>query len=117
VVAVVVGTDEDPQDMDEQIEMLQGAGALVDTSNDFVVRYAGQLVQALSQPAEEAPAAAIKEVNLEMMKQPLAGLNVGLESFAESIKDQDAAAVHVDWRPPAGGNEKLMGILERMKSK
>ena len=117
VVAVVVGTDEDPQDMDAQIEMLQGAGANVDTSNDFVVRYAGELVSTLAQPAAEADTAAFTEVDLDMLKQPLAGINAGLESFADSIKEQDAAAIHVDWRPPAGGNEKLMAILERMKGK
>jgi FdrA protein len=119
IMAVVVGTDEDPQDTDGQIQMLQSAGAsLVDTSNDFIVRYAGALVQALSQPATETdPAMAMQAVDLEKMKQPLAGINVGLQSFAESIKDQDAAAIHVDWKPAAGGNEKLRSILERMKSK
>jgi len=115
VVAVVSGTDEDPQGMDEQIEMLEKAGVFVSTSNDVVVRYAGQLVQALSQPAEEAKEFVFTPVDLDGLKQPLAGLNAGLESFAESIKDQDAEAMHVDWRPPAGGNEKLMKILERMK--
>jgi hypothetical protein len=25
--------------------------------------------------------------------------------------------IQVDWRPPASGNEQLMGILERMKGK
>lgn len=115
VVAVVVGTDEDPQDMDAQIEQLQGAGALVDTSNDFIVRYAGGVVQALAQPTEEAPAPRFKPVDLDQMNQALAGINAGLESFAQSIQEQEAAAIHVDWRPPAGGNEKLMAILERMK--
>ena len=38
-----------------------------------------------------------------------------LESFAANLKDQDAPNIHVDWKPPAGGNEKLAGILERMK--
>jgi FdrA protein len=28
---------------------------------------------------------------------------------------QDAAVVQVDWRPPAGGDEKLMALLERMR--
>ena len=51
------------------------------------------------------------------MKQPLVAINVGLESFAESLKAQDAAAIHVDWQPPAGGNTKLADILARMKSK
>ena len=35
-----------------------------------------------------------------------------LKTFA-----QDAKVVHVDWKPAAGGNEKLLGILDRMKSK
>jgi FdrA protein len=47
----------------------------------------------------------------------LTAINVGLESFTESLMAQDAAVIQVDWRPPAGGNEKLMAILERMKGK
>jgi FdrA protein len=119
VVAVVVGTDEDPQGLDEQIDQLKAAGAWVETRNDAAIRYAGRLIQALDQPADQRPLASLKgkAVDLNMMQQPLAGINVGLESFAKSIKDQEAAAIHVDWRPPASGNEKLAAILERMKAK
>jgi FdrA protein len=46
-----------------------------------------------------------------------AGINVGVESFYASLKGQGVPAVHVDWRPPAGGNEKLMAILAKMRSK
>jgi FdrA protein len=116
VVAVVVGTNEDPQDMEGQIEMLQGAGVKVHTSNDKVVRYVGELVEVLAKSGQEAAALTFKPVDLEKMKQPLAALNVGVESFAESIIAQEAKAIHVDWKPPASGNEKLMSILERMKS-
>ena len=42
-------------------------------------------------------------------------INVGLESFSENLKDQEAPHVQVDWKPPAGGNERLMNILEKMK--
>jgi FdrA protein len=49
------------------------------------------------------------------LQQPLAAINVGLESFTESLIAQNAAVLPVNWRPPAGGNEKLMGILERIK--
>jgi FdrA protein len=45
----------------------------------------------------------------------LVAINVGLESFTESIIAQGAEAIQVDWRPAAGGNEKLMATLERMK--
>jgi FdrA protein len=117
VVAVVVGTDEDPQGFDRQIEQLKAAGAKVETSNDATVRYVGRLVQALAQPVEPAVDKPVKDVDLGQLRQPLAGINVGLESFTESLLAQGAAAVQVDWRPPAGGNEKLMAILERMRSK
>jgi FdrA protein len=119
VVAVVVGTDLDPQGMDGQIEQLKTAGAWVETRNDVAVRYVGELIQALEQRAAEVPEAAFaaKEVDLAKLQQPLAGINVGLASFTESLRDQEAMAIQVDWRPPAGGNEKLAALLERMKAK
>jgi FdrA protein len=112
VVAVVVGTDEDPQDLNAQVQQLQAAGARVETSNEAAVRYVGQLLRALN-PKSEMPN--LKSVDLAVLQQPLAAINVGLESFAESLTAQDAPVVHVDWQPPAGGNERLMAILERMK--
>jgi FdrA protein len=112
VVAVVVGTDEDPQDMAAQIEQLEEAGARVYSSHDEAIRYAGGLLRSLQpdQPQREDP-----EVDLDVLRGPLAAINAGLESFAQSLIEQEAAVVHVDWRPPAGGNEKLMAILARMK--
>jgi FdrA protein len=56
-------------------------------------------------------------VPLNAFHEPLAAVNVGLESFYDSLKAQGAEAVQVDWRPPAGGNEKLMAILAKMKAR
>lgn len=39
--------------------------------------------------------------------KPLRAVNVGLESFAESLADQGVAVVHVDWRPPLEGYVEL----------
>jgi FdrA protein len=105
--------------MDGQIEQLKTAGAWVETRNDVAVRYVGELIQALEQRAAEVPeeAFAAKEVDLAKLQQPLAGINVGLASFTESLRGQEAMAIQVDWRPPAGGNEKLAALLERMKAK
>jgi FdrA protein len=114
VVVVCTGTEDDPQVLSSQIRQLKKAGAWVETSNEAVVRYAGQILQALNQPEVEEKAAAVP-VDIEILKKPLKTINVGLESFAENITAQEIPVVHVDWRPPAGGNEKLMGILERMK--
>jgi FdrA protein len=115
VVAVVVGTDEDPQDLHAQMQQLVGTGAHVETSNDAAVRYAGRLLQAVAAGAAPADTQMEVPVELSMLKQPLAALNVGLESFAKSLEAQQAPALQVDWRPPAGGNEQLMAILEKMK--
>ncbi len=115
VVAVVTGTEADPQDFDRQVAQLTAAGAWVDSSNEAVGRYAGQLVQALN-PSDPPPAESAQGgVDLAVLQEPLAAINVGLESFTESLKAQEAAVIQVDWRPPAGGNERLMSILERMK--
>jgi FdrA protein len=118
IVAVIVGTDEDPQDLNEQIRQLEEAGARVETSNDAAVRTIGRSLQSLSQPADGTHLAGglhLKRVDQAVLHQPLAGINVGLESFADSLMVQGASVIQVDWRPPAGGNEKLMALLERMK--
>lgn len=114
VLAVVIGTDEDPQGLDAQISQLEAAGAKVWTSNEAAARYVGRLIQALSPEPEihdHTP------VDLSDLKDSLSAINVGVESFAESLLTQDASVLHVDWRPPAGGNQELMSILERMKGK
>ncbi|MBE2238076.1 MAG: acyl-CoA synthetase FdrA, partial [Caldilineaceae bacterium] len=109
VVAVVVGTDADPQPLDAQGEQLRAAGAHVVLSNEAAVRYAGAELQRLNRIAGQPPVAATA------LAGPLAAINVGLETFTESLLSQGAAVVHVAWRPPAGGNEKLAGILARLK--
>ena len=117
VAAIVTGTDEDPQDMNTQIEQLEQAGAHVFTSNDAASRFVGRLVGSLDHEAVQASQDGWQEVDLGPLNQPLAAINVGLETFTESLIAQDARVIQVDWRPPASGDEKLMAILERMKSK
>ena len=117
VVAVVTGTDEDPQNLKAQIKQLKDAGVWVETSNEVMVCYAGRLLRVLNPSAEAPVVEATKPVDLATLQRPLAAINIGLESFATNLVAQGAPTLHVDWRPPAGGNEKLMGILERMKSK
>ena len=107
-VAIVIGTDEDPQNLQSQIEQLKGAGVIVFRTTAEAVDYIG-LRFITGKQNEKVP------VNLEQLKQPLAAINVGLESFYDSLISQGAQAVHVEWRPPAGGNEKLASLLARMK--
>ena len=107
VVAVVVGTPDDPQDLERQQDQLRAAGAHVFTT---LGRALDEVVTLLPTGAPEWPAA----VPLEAFSHP-AAINVGLEVFYDSLKAQGASALHVEWRPPAGGDERLMGILAKMK--
>jgi len=109
-VAMVIGTDDDPQNIQSQIEKLQEA-------NVTVFRTAAEAVEYISLKFDTNKKNEFTPVKLEQLKQPLAGINVGLESFYESLISQGASAVHVEWKPPAGGNEKLASLLAKMKSK
>ncbi len=107
-VAVVIGTDEDPQDLESQVETLREAGALVFED----------LTNALSHVVDRLGGSFVSrdpQVDLESLAAPVLAINLGLESFAASLVDQGAQAIHVDWRPPAGGDDRLMAILERMR--
>jgi len=51
---------------------------------------------------------------MELITKPLKIINIGIGSFLESLKNQGVEVVHVDWRPPAGGDAKLMDILDKL---
>ena len=114
VAIALVGTDEDPQGLDEQADRLRQAGARVfrelAAALDHVIRRLGRPGGDGGDDGNDMAA-----VDLAGLEGPVAAVNVGLESFYDSLIAQDAAAVHVDWRPPAGGNVKLMAILRKMK--
>lgn len=41
-------------------------------------------------------------------------VNIGLEGFHKSVLGQGARSIQVDWRPPAGGNPRLLEILAKL---
>lgn len=48
-------------------------------------------------------------------KEEIKVINLGLESFNDAVNSQGAHSVQIDWRPPAGGNMRLIEIIERLK--
>jgi len=54
------------------------------------------------------------EQSNDLLHQPLIIINLGLESFAENMKEQGAEVVQVDWKPPAGGDPKMMDLLDQL---
>lgn len=41
-------------------------------------------------------------------------VNIGLKGFAESIEDQEIEVVQIDWTPPAGGDQEMIDLLEKL---
>lgn len=58
----------------------------------------------------------MSEVNktLELFAAGPKVINLGLASFADDLQRSGAEVVHVDWRPPAGGDPKLLDALESL---
>ena len=50
----------------------------------------------------------------ELLQSPPRVINVGLAVFAIDLDAQDIDVVHVDWRPPAGGDEDLARLLSML---
>ena len=48
-----------------------------------------------------------------LLGQPLRVINLGLEVFATELTSEGAVVLHVDWRPPAGGNQ-VAALLARL---
>jgi FdrA protein len=109
VVVVVVGTEADPQGLPDQIHRLSQAGAWVTTSLEAAVAAAVEKL-----PFEIPPVG--PPIARVLLQERPAAINVGLMSFFESLASQGSPAIQVDWRPPAGGDERLMGILAKMKA-
>ncbi|MGI6157266.1 MAG: fdrA domain protein [Saccharofermentanales bacterium] len=51
----------------------------------------------------------------DLFKQDLKIVNMGLESFYDDLKSQDVPAIHVDWKPAAGGNKKMASLLGMLR--
>jgi len=51
----------------------------------------------------------------ELFQEELKIINMGLQSFNENLKKQNTKTVQVNWKPPAGGNKKMLSLLDKLK--
>jgi len=141
-VTIVIGTEEDPQGVEAQIERLEGAGAVVFRDVGEAVGYSlnrlglggataesseaagampGPTAGDSGEPATDSAAAGPTIDHAEAPGAALTDLeapgviNVGLESFRDALVLQGSDVVQVDWRPPAGGDRRLIEILEKLR--
>jgi hypothetical protein len=50
----------------------------------------------------------------ELLQGQLVIINIGLSGFAESFEQQEVEVVQVDWYPPAGGDQEMIDLLEKL---
>ena len=128
----VCGAPEDPQGFESQCQALRDQGIILADSNAQAVRLAVAALGAHVQASAAQPLAVGREEITALPQDQLASvaiparlpalfaagprvINVGLELFATQLAAHGVPVVHVDWRPPAGGDARLASLLERLR--
>jgi FdrA protein len=133
-IAHVCGAPDDPQGFAQQCQSLREHGLLLADSNAQAVRLATAVlgIDAQDSPAQRLVVghAATSAAVLSQEQYPPVSLparlpelfmtgprvvNLGLELFATQLAAHGVPVVHVDWRPPAGGDARLTSLLERLR--
>ena len=50
----------------------------------------------------------------DLLRRGVVAINIGVDDFAASLQLQDVSVLHVDWSPPAGGDQEIMDILDKL---
>ncbi len=50
----------------------------------------------------------------DILNEPLIVINIGVHKFADSLSEQEVDVTHIDWSPPAGGNEEMIDLLDTL---
>lgn len=123
LIATVVGTDSDPQSYSQAIQDLKAAGVLVETTNARAVRLALELMgidyklpdrSFVDYQGEKVSLPTPSEQVMDLITTQPRVINIGLEGFSESIQEFGGKVVQYDWRPRAGGNVKLIKVLDAL---
>lgn len=120
VIATIVGTEEDPQNMDEQTKILEEAGTILCNSNAQAVKLALLMLgHPLTLPERKVlPKKTSGKTEITPSKEMMtlltnnAFINIGLRSFSDAITSHNGKAIQFDWQPVAGGNITLQKALQ-----
>ena len=129
-VASICGTDGDPQDVVKQKERLMENGVVVMPTAAQAARFAALVARRgqdvddiwvslkpadISLPAEGLAKKRQSPILGDLLEGPPKVINLGLPSFAASLTQQEVQVLHVDWRPPAGGDPQLLDVLRKLR--
>ena len=124
-IATVCGTKKDYQGYDDAVNKLKEAGVIVCENNKLACRTAIRAIgRDFKEPVKEVRPKNVVEVEKAKPSDKLRALlsekpkiiNIGLKSFAEVVEEFGCEVVQYDWMPPAGGNVKLIKILNFLRN-
>lgn len=124
-IATVCGTRRDFQGYDDAVNKLKEAGVIVCENNKLACRTAIRAIgRDFKEPVKEVrpktvvdfPKAEPSEKLRELLSEKPKIVNIGLKSFAEVVEQFGCDVVQYDWMPPAGGNVKLIKILNFLRN-
>lgn len=52
------------------------------------------------------------ETKTDLFASEINVINIGLELFADTLKQQQIPVTHVQWEPPAQGDAELISLLD-----
>ncbi|QTU82923.1 acyl-CoA synthetase FdrA [Carnobacteriaceae bacterium zg-C25] len=123
-IATVVGTKHDPQNYETTIQRLKEAGVLVESSNEKAVRlalkfkgvdYEADAKSVVSYSGKQVTLTPPSQAVKALLHQKPKVINIGLKSFNEPIIKYEGESVQYNWRPIAGGNKKMISILNYLE--
>lgn len=124
-VATVVGTAKDPQNYTESVKRLKENGVFVQESNAKAVRLALLLKGVECQEEDKellpytgavVPVPPVSGKVMALLNTKPRIINVGLQSFNESIQKFGGTSEQFNWKPRAGGNKKMIRILDALEA-
>ena len=124
IIGTVCGTKGDPQDYVRSQAILEEAGMIVKESNVQAVRLALNLMGSdIAEPDKELkeykgetkPLPESSAAISKLLSEKPVVVNIGIKGFAEPIRKYGGKVLQFDWKPVAGGNQKLIKILQKLK--
>ncbi len=123
-VGSVCGTEQDPQDYHRSVQTLRECGVLVETSNARAIRLALELKgihyteadrETVPYPlADNSPLPVPSDAVMELLNTKPRIINVGVESFNDSLRAFGGRSVQYNWKPLAGGNKRMIYLLGKI---
>ena len=52
---------------------------------------------------------------VDLFKEDLVVVNMGLDTFADTLRKEQVKVLQMNWSPPAGGKQRLIRLLDKLE--